>query len=186
MLVKPTPLQSVWSRTMSAMAVECEQFICLFILNKFSQPQFHDRQFSPHILTSVISQYAENDELWTELRHMHIADASKSVTQKFQDFSKKKKLKNTSEDVSSMQRQHHKNVDGLFSTILSLFSFLLPPFGPFPPPSSFSPLPFLLPFLMLRFLSRTWPAIFEGCLSIRRRCHRYILFFCAHCVQMVH
>ena len=32
---------------------------------------------------------------------MHIAEVSKAVSQKFNDFSKKKKLKNTSDDVSS-------------------------------------------------------------------------------------
>ena len=59
---------------------------------------------------------------------------------------------------------------------------LSPSLSPFPPPSSFSPLPFLLPFLALRFPSRIWPATSEGCPSTRKRCPRYCCVCARVCV----
>lgn len=50
----------------------------------------------------------ENDELWRELRHEHIADVSKVVYEKFQAFATKKKLKHPGDpDISIKDLGRH-------------------------------------------------------------------------------
>ena len=46
----------------------------------------------------------ENDDVWVELRHQHIAEVSKQVYDKFQTFATKKKLKHQGDpDVSTLR-----------------------------------------------------------------------------------
>lgn len=50
----------------------------------------------------------ENDDLWVELRHQHIADVSRAVSDKFQDFAQKKKLKHAGDpDISIKDLARH-------------------------------------------------------------------------------